>query len=221
MPTVSKENYLKVVFLYNNRVGEQMAGTTAIAKELNITKAAISDMTRRLADEGLLNYEKYKGMYLTEAGSAIALQVIRKHRLWESFLYQVLDMPWSELHEEAERLEHNTSDHLINKIDDFLGNPKYDPHGSPIPDSSGKMPPKRPLISLSETEVGKIYQTAHVHDRDAQMMNYLTRIGLVLNSKIKILEKFNFDHSVNIELGGQPFLLSEKIVAQIRVILSA
>ncbi len=218
MPTISKENYLKAVFLYNNRGGEQMAGTTLIANELNISKAAISDMTRRLAEEGLLTYEKYKGMHLTPKGQSLALQVIRKHRLWESFLHKVLKMSWSEVHVEAERLEHHTSDYLIDKIDDYLGNPQYDPHGSPIPDAKGEMPPDRPLLPLASAEVDGAYQIAHVHDRDPQMMNYLSRIGLVLNSKIKVLEKFDFDGCIHIELNGQPTLLSEKIVEQIKVI---
>lgn len=218
MPTISKENYLKTVFLYNNRAGHKMAGTTAIAKELNVSKAAISDMTRRLAEDGLLHHEKYKGMRLTHTGKAIALQILRKHRLWESFLHEVLKMPWGEVHDEAERLEHHTSNYLIDKIDDYLGNPLYDPHGSPIPDTNGKMPPKRDLIPLTDTKVGAIYLTAHVHDRNAQMMNYLSRIGLVLNSEIKILEQFDFDQSIRIQLNEQSFLLSEKICKQIKVI---
>ncbi len=218
MPTISKENYLKTVFLYNNRAKGEMAGTTVIAKELNISKAAISDMTRRLAEDGLLDYKKYKGMRLTEAGKVIALQVIRKHRLWESFLHKVLDMSWGEVHDEAERLEHNTSNYLIDKIDDYLGHPMYDPHGSPIPDSNGEMPAKRDLILLANAKVGHNYQTAHVHDRNTQMMNYLSRIGLVLNSQIKILEKFDFDQSIHIELKGQTYLLSKKISNQIKVI---
>lgn len=132
MSTISKENYLKVIFNQNELVNDFVT-TSQMAQELDVSNAAISDMAKKLSSEGLITYEKYKGMELTSKGEKMALKVIRRHRLWELFLMKILGLNWSEIHDEAENLEHHSSDFLIDKIDEYLGYPEFDPHGHPIP----------------------------------------------------------------------------------------
>ena len=157
MPTISKENYLKSIYSLNSTHGENVS-TSQVAQKLEITNAATSEMARKLAKLGYLNYEKYKGVELTEKGRKVALQIIRRHRLWEVFLINVLGMSWSEVHDEAEKLEHNTSETLINKIDEHLDFPEFDPHGHPIPNKFGEFPKLPKLVNLINAEVGKKYK---------------------------------------------------------------
>ena len=218
MLTASKENYLKAI--YKHRKGKnKLVSASCIADELQISNAAISDMAKRLSDEGLLDYKKYKGLQLTDEGEKLALKVIRRHRLWEYFLIKVLDLSWAEVHDEAENLEHSTSEFLIDKMDEFLGFPKFDPHGSPIPDKDGKLPESPVLLKMQICETGTVYKIARVQDGNAQLMNYLTRIGINLNTKIKIVEKFSFDNSISIEMEDGIFLLSEKVAESVWVTL--
>lgn len=214
MLTISKENYLKAI--YKHREGENLpVPASYIADELQVSSAAISKMAKTLSGEGLLDYQKHKGVRLTDEGEKFALKVIRKHRLWELFLINVLGLSWAEVHDEAERLEHSTSDFLINKMDEYLGFPKFDPHGSPIPDKNGKLPELPSVLKMEHCEVGKKYIIARVQDGDAQLMRYFTRIGINLNTEITIVEKFSFDNSVSIEMKDNNFLLSEKVVQSI------
>ncbi len=216
MLTISKENYLKAI--YKHREGENLpVPASYIADELQVSNAAISKMAKTLSNKGLLEYQKHKGVRLTDEGEKFALKVIRRHRLWELFLINVLGLTWAEVHDEAERLEHSTSEFLINKMDEFLGFPKFDPHGSPIPDRHGKLPELPAVLKMSDCEAGKTYRVARVQDGDSQLMKYLTRIGINLNTEIKILEKFSFDHSINVEMKGHHYLLSEKVVGRIWV----
>ena len=218
MLTTSKENYLKAV--YKHKKGENKpVSASCIADELQISNAAISGMAKRLSEEGLLDYKKYKGLQLTKEGEKLALKVIRRHRLWEYFLIKVLDLSWAEVHDEAENLEHSTSEFLIDKMDEFLGFPKFDPHGSPIPDKNGKLPESPILLKMQACEIGITYKIARVQDGNTQLMNYLTRIGINLNTEIKIVEKFSFDNSINIEMEGGTFLLSEKVAESVWVTL--
>lgn len=218
MLTISKENYLKAI--YKHREGEDFpVPASYIADELQVSNAAISKMAKTLSDQGLLDYQKHKGVRLTGEGEKFALKVIRRHRLWELFLINILGLSWAEVHDEAERLEHSTSEFLIDKMDEFLGFPKLDPHGSPIPDKNGRLPELPPVLKMELCEPGKSYKIARVQDGDAQLMQYLTRLGIKLNIEIKIIEKFSFDQSISIEIKGQNFLLSEKVVERIWVIL--
>ena len=214
MLTISKENYLKAI--YKHREGENLpVPASYIADELQVSNAAISKMAKTLSGEGLLDYQKHKGVRLTDEGEKFALKVIRRHRLWELFLINVLGLTWGEVHDEAERLEHSTSEFLIDKMDEFLGYPKFDPHGSPIPDKDGKLPDLPAVIKMSDCQEGRTYRVARVQDGDSQLMKYLTRIGINLNTEIRILEKFSFDHSIDIEMKGHNYLLSEKVVESI------
>ena len=132
MPTISKEDYLKVI-LKNEMSSDDSTSTTFLAKEMNVTKAAVTDMSKKMAEQGLISYIPYKGVKLRSKGRNIALNIIRRHRLWELFLIKSLGLSWGEVHQEAEMLEHSTSDYLIDIIDEKLGFPKFDPHGEPIP----------------------------------------------------------------------------------------
>jgi len=216
MLTISKENYLKAIYKHQEG-GNVSVSASNIADELQVSNAAISKMAKTLSGEGLLDYQKHKGVRLTEEGEKFALKVIRRHRMWELFLINVLGLTWAEVHDEAERLEHSTSEFLINKMDEFLGFPEFDPHGSPIPDINGQLPELPAVLKMALCKPGKTYRVARVQDGDSQMMKYLTRIGINLNTKIKIIERFSFDHSINIEMKGHKYLLSEKVVDRIWV----
>ena len=214
MPTVSKENYLKAVY---NRINESGRGatTSSIAEKLEISNAAISDMAKKLSDQGLITYAKYRGMQLTSRGEKVALNVIRRHRLWELFLIDVLGLSWTEVHDEAENLEHHTSDFLIDKIDEFLGYPKLDPHGDPIPQKNGSLPKTPDVIELKEAEVGKKYMVGRVSDKNTELINYLSKIGIKLAKEIEIVDKLSFDNSVIIKIDSKHHTLSELVASNV------
>jgi len=216
MPTISKENYLKSIYSLNLTNSENVT-TSQVAQKLEITNAATSEMARKLSEQGYLTYEKYKGVELTDKGKKIALQIIRRHRLWESFLMKVLGMSWSEVHDEAERLEHNTSDSLINKIDEHLDFPEFDPHGHPIPNKNGEIPKIPKLVSLVNAEVGKKYKIFRVADESSELIQYLTKLDLILYKEIKIIEKLSFDNSIIVQVNGSNHSLSEKVAEKVSV----
>lgn len=216
MSTVSKENYLKVIYNHNYSFGEN-ASTVKLAQELAVSNAAISDMAKKLSQEGLISYKKYKGMELTGEGEKIALNVIRRHRLWELFLIKVLDLPWSQVHDQAEKLEHHTSEFLIDKIDEYLDYPEFDPHGHPIPRKNGSLPKSPKLMVLADAEVGSEYEIIQVDDRDNKLIDYLSKIGLVLNTKFEVISKLEFDKSLTVKFGSQTVSISQKISESIFV----
>jgi len=208
MPTISKENYLKTIYSHSNEDGKN-ASTSVLAEKLEVSNAAISDMAKKLSDQGLLTYARYKGVELTDEGEKIALQVIRRHRLWELFLIKVLRLEWSEVHAEAENLEHSTSSFLIDKIDEFLGYPQYDPHGDPIPQKNGAIPKLPEFIPLAETVTGGKYTVVRVNDRNKDLINYISKIGIKLDVKFTVIDKLSFDNSVIIKINGINHSLSE------------
>jgi len=216
MPSISKENYIKAVYsLCQNNSGS--VSTSALAAKLEITNAATSDMAKGLSKQGFIKYEKYKGVSLTQKGEKTAIEIIRKHRLWELFLMKSLELGWEEVHSEAEHLEHQTTEFLMNKIDDFLGNPKFDPHGEPIPQKDGTIPNMDAQIPLNKSKVGKEYVVKRVSDESKEVMDYFTEIGLNLNSKIKIKNFLKYDNSTIIELNDNVHSFSEKIGKRIFV----
>ncbi len=216
MPSVSKENYLKTIFIGNQSGGKPIT-TTDLATKLEISNAATSEMAKKLADSGLIKYEKYKGVRLTKKGEKIAVDVIRRHRLWELFLLKVLRLNWAEVHDEAEKLEHISSEKLIDKIDEFLNYPKFDPHGEPIPNKKGELPLLPKSIKLSRAKIGKEYRIIKVDDSNNDLMIYLTKIGLRLHEKIRITERLSFDDSVIIKIKTKEINLSKKVAECIYV----
>jgi DtxR family transcriptional regulator, Mn-dependent transcriptional regulator len=152
MLTYTEENYLKAIYHLSDH-GKSEVSTNAISDSLKTKPASVSDMLRKLSDKNVINYIKYQGVTLTAKGKKEALQIIRKHRLWEVFLVEKLKFNWDEVHEIAEQLEHIQSKLLIKRLDEFLGFPQHDPHGDPIPNEDGEMTPKK-QVSLSEVRVG-------------------------------------------------------------------
>jgi len=191
-----------------------------LAEHLATRASSVTDMIQKLADKDLVNYVKYQGVTLTLTGEKIAVQLIRKHRLWELFLFQNLGFKWNEIHEIAEELEHIKSDLLIERLDQFLNHPLKDPHGDPIPDQGGHFPENN-SIQLSQLKTGAWGIVVGVNDKNSSFLTYLDQIGIQLGTEIEILEWHEFDHSVNIRINGlksihlsyqsvQNILMSEK-----------
>ncbi len=208
----TEENYLKAIFKIVER-DNKPASTNAISNEMNTTAASVTDMLKRLSEKELTHYEKYKGVKLTEKGNNIATHLIRKHRLWEVFLLEKLHFSWDEVHDMAEQLEHIQSAELVERLDQFLGFPKFDPHGDPIPDADGNFAYRKqtPLLELSPGEQGVV---VGVQDHDPAFLQYLDRLGLVLGTKVKLLEIFEYDESVKIVINGEREQILSKKVAQ-------
>ncbi|WP_460502849.1 metal-dependent transcriptional regulator [Hymenobacter agri] len=199
----TEENYLKAIFKLAEAEPETAGvSTNRIAAALDTRAASVTDMLRRLADKGLLNYEKYRGVQLTTEGQRLALLTIRKHRLWEVFLVQRLGFSWDEVHEVAEELEHVQSPLLMRRLDAFLGHPALDPHGDPIPGEDGAMrrPAHRLLADLNAGETGTL---AAVKNTSAPFLQYLAKVGLQLGATIEVLDKVAFDNSFELRINRE------------------
>jgi len=175
---------------------------TAIAESLKNNPASVVDMLRKLSDKKLLEYDKNKGVRLTDKGGNAAFQVVRRHRLWEVFLKDKLGYAWDEVHDIAEQLEHVQQTELADRLDKYLDFPTYDPHGDPIPQANGKMA-KTYKTSLSQTAIGKIYKVVAVRDTSTTFLKYLQRLSITIGAKIKIVEKIPFDDSIVILVNNQ------------------
>ena len=193
----SKEDYLKAIYHLQSQDG--VVSTNELAGELQTRAASVTDMLKKLKDQKLLNYEPYKGFRLSSEGRRVAVQVVRKHRLWEYFLVEKLGFEWDEVHEIAEELEHVTSRKLIERLDEFLGYPKTDPHGDPIPDSSGRLE-RAQQISLSELAVNLYAQVSGIGDQSSEMLELLKHKNIRLGSCVQVKRKFSFDDSVEIKI---------------------
>lgn len=198
----TEENYLKIIYLLCERKGGNEVNTNELAEKTQTKAASVSDMLRKLADKSLINYKKYQGVTLTPNGELIALKIIRKHRLWEVFLVDKLGFGWDEIHEIAEQLEHIESAELTNRLDDFLENPEFDPHGDPIPNAVGKMP-ELGYKKLSEISMKKEVVMMGVSVHTSSFLQYLDKTKIVLGATIKVLEINEFDKSLHIELNNQ------------------
>lgn len=215
--TFSEENYLKTIY-HLTTVLDSEASTNAIAERIETKASSVTDMLKKLAEKGLINYKKYKGVSLTETGRLAAKMIVRKHRLWEVFLVEKLDFSWDEVHDIAEQLEHIQSDKLIDKLDDFLGNPTEDPHGDPIPDSNGRIVKIEKQL-LSELTVNQRGICVGVKDTSSEFLKYLDKKGIALGSSIKVLSIETFDQSLRIEVGTKELTISPKIAANLFVTL--
>jgi DtxR family Mn-dependent transcriptional regulator len=215
MISYAEENYLKVI--YKLSVGNKLIVTKSIADKIAIKPSSVTDMIKKLAAKRLLNYEKYKGVKLTGKGEMIAVEIIRKHRLWEEFLSVYLGFKWDEVHEIAEELEHIKSDLLINKLDKLLNYPKSDPHGDPIPDSKGVFPFAE-SIKLSELESGGTGTVAGLVSRESSFLKYLNDLNIQLGSEINVTNRNSFDLSLEVliekSVKGQ---LSQKVSENILI----
>jgi len=215
--TYSEENYLKAI--YHIGKSAHKVSPKAISDALENNPASVIDMLKKLQDKNLISYDKYKGAILTPAGEEAALDIIRKHRLWEVFLVEKLHYDWDEVHDIAEQLEHIHDEQLAKKLDDYLGNPAFDPHGDPIPASNGRMPIYA-NIKLSEIDPGKMCKVGSVRDTSAPFLKYLKQLHVGLGSKIKVIERMEFDQSMVISIDhGEAKTVSGKMTDNIMVIL--
>ncbi|MFN0013082.1 MAG: metal-dependent transcriptional regulator [Saprospiraceae bacterium] len=206
----AEENYLKAIFKISEKEGKA-ASTNAIAAEMQTTAASVTDMLKRLAEKNLIDYEKYRGVQLTELGGRVATVLIRKHRLWEVFLTEKLGFAWDEVHDLAEQLEHVQGDSLVERLDTFLGHPKFDPHGDPIPDAQGRWA-FRPQVLLSAMQPGDSGTVTGVNDHSVPFLQYLDQLGIALGARIELIERVTFDQSVRIRSNdGREITLSEKV----------
>lgn len=198
MLSFTEENYLKAIY-YISKNNETGASTNEIASHMKTKASSVTDMIKKLSKKKLVDYIPYQGAKLTEDGKTLAVKLIRKHRLWEVFLVNKLGFKWDEVHEIAEELEHIQSDKLINKLDDFLGNPTQDPHGDPIPDKFGRVEDLRDTC-ISDMEVGQFGMIIGLKDTSTQFLQYLEQVGLTLGKTIGIKKIVEFDQSVFISL---------------------
>ncbi len=211
----TEENYLKQIYKLSKK-SDKGVSTNALAERLDTKASSVTDMIKKLAAKKLVNYQKYQGVSLTRKGQKIAVDIIRKHRLWEVFLLEHLGFGWDEVHEVAEELEHIKSSTLVDRLDKFLGHPKYDPHGGPIPDSEGNFPaPAR--VKLDELEVGKQSNVMGITEHSESFLNYLKKVGLNLGAQFKLTERHDFDRSVEIELNGKNVQLSHDVAKNLFV----
>jgi len=212
MTSFTEENYLKAIFhLCENKNG--LAVSTNELAEITQTRAAsVSDMLRRLSEKELILYKKYQGVTLTEEGKSIALKIIRKHRLWEVFLVEKLGFGWDEIHEIAEELEHIDSKVLTERLDNFLGNPKFDPHGDPIPDEKGNMP-SQVSFKLSEAAINTELVMLGVSEDSAPFLQHLDKLSLHLGAKLRVLDVSGYDQSLHIEINKAGTIHISKEVA--------
>jgi DtxR family Mn-dependent transcriptional regulator len=213
--TFSEENYLKAIYHLTTRLDSEVS-TNAIA-EMMVTKASsVTDMLKKLAEKDLVHYKKYQGVSLTDNGKLAAIMIVRKHRLWEVFLVEKLNFSWDEVHDIAEQLEHIKSEKLINKLDDFLGNPTEDPHGDPIPDAQGRMVTieKQLLSELLGSQTGIC---VGVKDNSSEFLKYLDKQHIGLGSKIEIISRESFDLSLKIKVNDLELTISNKIASNLFV----
>ncbi len=218
MHSFTEENYLKAI--YHLSEGNMAAVSTNQIAEMTNTKAAsVTDMLKKLAEKKLINYIKYQGVTLTNTGVNAAVNIIRKHRLWEVFLVEKLGFKWDEVHDIAEELEHINSETLINRLDDFLGNPVADPHGDPIPDRSGLIKHKK-LVKISEMQTGESGTVSGVSEHSSVFLKLLERLGLTLGTKIIISELIEFDGSIMLTIDQKTErTISREVAKNILVIL--
>ena len=213
--TFSEENYLKTIYHITSLSGLEVS-TNAIAEKMETKASSVTDMLKKLAEKELIVYKKYQGVLLTEKGKHLAKMIVRKHRLWEVFLVDKLQFSWDEVHDIAEQLEHIKSEKLINKLDDFLGNPTEDPHGDPIPDANGKISKVEKLVlaELSENQTGICIG---VKDSSTQFLKYLDKNQITLGSKIEVVTKEEFDLSLRIKVEEKAVTISNIIANNLYV----
>lgn len=213
--TTSEENYIKSIYHLQQETG--MVNTNSLAAEMLTRPASVTDMLKKLKTKKLLQYEKYKGFKLNETGKKVALGVVRKHRLWEYFLVDKLGFDWDKVHPIAEELEHISSDELIKRLEQFLGNPGFDPHGDPIPDSHGKFRvlKQRPLSELPFKET---FTVSSVGNQSQQMLEMLKHYHIRIATKLSVTRKFDFDGSLEIKVIKQAAcIISEQVAKNVFV----
>jgi DtxR family Mn-dependent transcriptional regulator len=215
LASLTVENYIKAIFQICQASGGQ-AATGQLATALGVSPGTVTSMLKTLSESKLVTYTPYEGVRLTGAGSALALRVVRRHRLIELFLVKTLDLSWDEVHEEAEHMEHAVSDRLIDRIDAFLGHPESDPHGDPIPRSDGTLnvPESR---SLAECKVGDKFQLARVIDQSPEFLRFLSSSGLPLGVAGQVMANTPEAGIVTVRVDGQDTTLGQAAAEKLLV----
>ena len=208
MYSQSEEDYLKA--LYHLEMDYDAVSTNSIAGYLEMKPSSVTEMLKKLAEKKFIHYQKYKGTSLTKKGKLIALSIIRKHRLWETFLVEKLGFSWDKVHYIAEQLEHIKSEELIENLDDFLGNPKYDPHGDPIPNKNGEIEKMNQKL-LIELKTGQKGIITGVKKGTASLLNYLDKEKIKLGDSVNVIEVLEFDGTFIVEINKRKLTFSEKI----------
>jgi len=198
--STSEENYLKTIFHLQTK--DDNVTTNELAEKLQAKPASITDMMKKLKTRKLVNYQPYRGFRLTAEGKKVALSIIRRHRLWEYFLAEKLNFNWDEVHEVAEQLEHVSNKKLIDKLDEFLAHPKFDPHGDPIPDTNGKIEPTR-QIGLTELQLNKPAKICHIVNQSDLLLEHLHEKKIKMGAMIVVKRKFSYDDSLEIKLDNR------------------
>lgn len=222
MSTRAEENYLKAIYKLSDLTrikGERESAsipTNAIAQEMQTSAASVTDMLQRLAEKQLVAYEKYRGVTLTDAGRQLAIHLLRRHRLWEVFLADRLGFSWDEVHDLAEELEHVESTELTDRLDAFLGFPKFDPHGDPIPNAEGKFT-LRQQIPLTELNLKIPGIVVGVREHSSAFLSHLDELGIAIHKEIHIREHYTYDGSMGVEIDGERRTISGKVARNILV----
>ncbi len=213
--TTSEENYIKQIYHLQQETG--LVNTNSLAAEMQTRAASVTDMLKKLKAKKLLQYEKYKGFKLNEAGKKAALDVVRKHRLWEYFLVEHLKFDWDKVHSIAEQLEHVSSEELVQRLDNFLGNPLFDPHGDPIPDKHGKITVIKQQ-NLTDISFKKNVTVSSVRNQTEQMLDMLKHYNINLGTQLMVLKRFEFDGSLEIKVLKQSAcIISEQVAKNVFV----
>lgn len=213
--TKSEENYIKSIFHLQQETG--LVNTNSLAAEMKTRPASVTDMLKKLKVKKLLQYEKYKGFKLSDAGKKAALDVVRKHRLWEFFLVKKLKFDWDKVHLIAEELEHVSNEELVQRLDNFLGNPPFDPHGDPIPDKHGKIAIIK-QHNLAEIPFNKNVTVSSVSNQTGQMLEMLKHYNIAIGTQLVVLKKFEFDGSMEIKVSKQnACIISEQVAKNVFV----
>lgn len=212
----TEENYLKALYTLSQGAELGRIRTRDLAERLEVKPASVNDMLKRLKEKSCVEYEKYGKIQLTEEGNLLALQIIRKHRLWETFLYNTLGFGWEQVHEIAEELEHIQSTELVNRLDKFLGFPTYDPHGDPIPNVRGEIE-MLTRTDLNEVEVGKTCKVVGVRDSSEAFLRYARQQGIELGTRLSLLFREDFDGQTQVKIGRTELSISQKFASNLYV----
>ena len=218
MKNISKEDYLSTI--YKNRDSDGIIKGNQIAEKLEISNAAVSDMLKKLSIDGFVDHKRYRGIRLTGEGEDYARNMVRRHRIWEVFLHQIVGLPWDKVHDEAENLEHSSSDDLINRMEEMLDFPEFDLHGNPIPNKNGELPEQSQGVPLNSVTPGTKVIVIRVNDISNSFLNYISQMGLELNREIEVKEFLDYDSSILILIDGREVNLSSKLASNIFVIQS-
>jgi DtxR family Mn-dependent transcriptional regulator len=204
------DNYLKGLYALSLKHPKGVSNS-ALAERMSTKASSVTDMLQKLGDKGLVKYTPYYGSHLTAKGKRLAVDVVRKHRLWEVFLVEKLGFAWDEVHDIAEQLEHVVSPELIARLDRYLGHPQFDPHGDPIPDAQGNVVDSRQAYPLADFRKGDTVQLAGVVESSNAFLQYLKSQNLKLGSNIKVLNLFDFDQSMLISHGNSEVTISHQV----------